>query len=173
MQATGTPARSTEARERRSVKIDNPKHLTDGKELKFEHWLSRMNNKLRENADHFSTKFSKITYIENRTDRDAARHIALCMREDYPEKYLTADEVFEHLKEIYENSNKLLNAKNEYRCLVMRNNDDYHEFVTKFLHLVGEVEVSTEDYKHDFMDKLSHDMQKSVAAVHVTTKTFH
>jgi hypothetical protein len=50
---------------KRSVKIDDLKHLTDGKEPKYEHWLSRMRNKLRENADYFPTESSKITYIKN------------------------------------------------------------------------------------------------------------
>ncbi|ODH49219.1 hypothetical protein GX48_04650 [Paracoccidioides brasiliensis] len=50
-----TPSENT----RRSVRIDDPKHLTDGKEPKFEHWLSRMKNKLRENTDHYPTERMK------------------------------------------------------------------------------------------------------------------
>ncbi|EEH20499.2 hypothetical protein PABG_07855, partial [Paracoccidioides brasiliensis Pb03] len=76
-----TPSENT----RRSVRIDDPKHLTDGKEPKFEHWLSRMKNKLWENTDHYPTERMKIAYIENWTDGDAARHIAPCMEEDHPE----------------------------------------------------------------------------------------
>jgi hypothetical protein len=70
---------------KRSVKIDDSKHLTDGKESKYEYWLSRMRNKLRENADHFSTESLKITYIENHINGEAARHIAPCMRPEHPE----------------------------------------------------------------------------------------
>ncbi|KAL1971411.1 hypothetical protein VTN31DRAFT_2343 [Thermomyces dupontii] len=131
---------------KRSVKIDDPKHLTDGKEPLFEHWLSRMRNKLRENADHFPTESSKTAYVENRTDGDAARHIAPRMRDDHPERYQTAEEIFEHLSSIYVDPNKLQIAKDEYRDLVMRNGDDSHAFLTKFLHLAGEAQIPTSDY---------------------------
>ncbi|EEH17366.1 hypothetical protein PABG_07362 [Paracoccidioides brasiliensis Pb03] len=163
-----TPSETT----RRSVKIDDPKHLTDGKEPKFEHWLSRMKNKLRENADHYPTERMRIAYIENRTDGDAARHIAPRMEEDHPERYQTAEEIFEHLKSIYEDANKLQNAKSDYRKLIMRNGDNYHEFVTKFLHLAGEAKIAKEDYKTDFNDKLSFDLQRTVAVANATTNTY-
>ncbi|OJD22342.1 hypothetical protein ACJ73_06313, partial [Blastomyces percursus] len=87
----GTPA-GWNLDTRRSVKIDDPKHLTDGKEPFFEHWLSRMKNKFVVNADHFPTEESKIAYIENRTDGAAARHLAPRMREGHPEKFTTAEE---------------------------------------------------------------------------------
>ncbi|KGM91419.1 uncharacterized protein PADG_12491 [Paracoccidioides brasiliensis Pb18] len=156
----------------RSVKIDDPKHLTDSKEPKFEHWLSWMKNKLRENADHYPTERMRIAYIENWTDGDAARHIAPCMEEDHPERYQTAEEIFEHLKSIYEDANKLQNAKSDYRKLIMRNGDNYHEFVTKFLHLAGEAKIARGDYKTDFNDKLSFDLQKMVAVANATTDTY-
>lgn len=160
------------SRIQRSVKIDDPKHLTDGKEPLFEHWLSRMKSKFMVNADHFPEEASKIAYIENRTDGNAARHLAPRMREDHPEKFTTADEIFKYLKDIYEDPNKLENAKNEYRRLVMRNGDEYHAFVTKFLHLAGEAQVPKEDYKGDFLHKLSFDLQRMVAAACINCTTF-
>ncbi|ODH12532.1 hypothetical protein ACO22_06601, partial [Paracoccidioides brasiliensis] len=163
-----TPSETTQ----RSVKIDDPKHLTDGKESKFEHWLSQMKNKLWENADHYPTEHMRIAYIENQTDGDAAHHIAPCMEEDHPEQYQTAEEIFEHLKSIYEDANKLQNAKSDYHKLIMRNGDNYHEFVTKFLHLAGEAKIAKEDYKTDFNDKLFFDLQRMVAVANATTNTY-
>lgn len=157
---------------KRSVKIDDPKHLTDGKEPLFEHWLSRMRNKLGENADHFPTESSKTAYVENRTDGDAARHIAPRMRDDHPERYQTAEEIFEHLSSIYVDPNKLQIAKDEYRDLVMRNGDDSHAFLTKFLHLAGEAQIPTSDYRPDLLRKPSPSLKRMVAASFATTKTF-
>ncbi|KGQ01369.1 hypothetical protein PAAG_11947 [Paracoccidioides lutzii Pb01] len=115
-------ARPAEAQKaQRSAKLGDPKHLTDGKEPIFESWLSRMRRKLAVNADHFPTEESRIAYVENRTEGEAARHLAPKMREDHPEKFETAEEVFEYLQGIYEDVNKLENAKVEYRRLVMRN----------------------------------------------------
>ncbi|KGY14482.1 hypothetical protein PABG_12657 [Paracoccidioides brasiliensis Pb03] len=152
--------------------IDDLKHLTDSKELKFEHWLSQMKNKLWENADHYPTKHMRIVYIENQTDGDAAHHIAPCMEEDHPKQYQTAEEMFEHLKSIYEDANKLQNAKGDYHKLIMCNGDNYHEFVTKFLHLAGEAKIARGDYKTDFNDKLFFDLQKMVAVANAITDTY-
>ncbi|KGY15040.1 hypothetical protein PABG_12155 [Paracoccidioides brasiliensis Pb03] len=57
------------------------------------------------------------------------------MKEDHSEKFETAEKVFKYLQKIYENVNKLENAKTEYQHLIMRNEDNYHTFVIKFLHL--------------------------------------
>ncbi|KGQ00658.1 hypothetical protein PAAG_12681 [Paracoccidioides lutzii Pb01] len=68
--------------------------------------------------------------------------------------------MFEHLKSIYENANKLQNVKSDYHKLIMHNENNYHEFVTKFLHLTEEVKIVRRDYKTDFNDKLFFDLQK-------------
>ncbi|KGY15039.1 hypothetical protein PABG_12154 [Paracoccidioides brasiliensis Pb03] len=48
-----------------SVKLDDPKHLTNEKELIFENWLFQMKHKLAVNTDYFLTEESCIAYIEN------------------------------------------------------------------------------------------------------------
>ena len=73
-----------------------------------------MKSKFVINADHFSDKTSKIVYIENRTDDTAIRYLTSCMRKNHSEKFITAGEMFAYLKNIYEDSNKLENAKNDY-----------------------------------------------------------
>ncbi|EEH39769.1 hypothetical protein PAAG_01958 [Paracoccidioides lutzii Pb01] len=164
------PAESQKAQ--RSAKLDDPKHLTYGKEPIFENWLSRMRRKLEVNADHFPTEKSRVAYIENRTEGKAVRHLAPRMTNDHPENFETAEEVFEYLQGIYEGVNKLENAKIDYRRLIMRNNDDYHEFVTKFLHLAGEAQIHKEDYKADFLHKLSFDLQRMVTAACASCAAF-
>ncbi|KGM91409.1 uncharacterized protein PADG_12501 [Paracoccidioides brasiliensis Pb18] len=131
-----------------------------------------MKNKLWENADHYPTECMRIAYIENWTDGDAACHIAFCMEEDHSEQYQTAEEMFEHFKSIYEDANKLQNAKSDYHKLIMHNGDNCHEFVTKFLHLAGEAKIVRGDYKTDFNDKLSFDLQKMVAVANAITDTY-
>ncbi|KGQ01537.1 hypothetical protein PAAG_11774 [Paracoccidioides lutzii Pb01] len=73
--------------------------------------------------------------------------------------------MFEHLKSIYENANKLQNIKSNYHKLIICNENNYHEFVTKFLHLTEKVKIVREDYKTDFNDKLFFDLQKMIAVV--------
>ncbi|KAK2732634.1 hypothetical protein FQN57_002595, partial [Myotisia sp. PD_48] len=111
-------------RSQRSAKLDDPKHLTDGKEPLFENWIFGMRRKLAVNADHFPIEESRIAYIENRTDGEAARHLAPRMRDENPEKFLTAEKMLEYLNGIYEDVNKLENAKTEYSRLIMKNGDE-------------------------------------------------
>ncbi|EEH33634.2 hypothetical protein PAAG_04684 [Paracoccidioides lutzii Pb01] len=54
----------------------------------------------------------------------------------------------------------------------MRNEDNYHKFVTKFLHLAGEANIVKGDYKTDFNNKLSFDLQRMVAVVNAITNTY-
>ncbi|KGQ01328.1 hypothetical protein PAAG_12009 [Paracoccidioides lutzii Pb01] len=69
------------------------------------------------------------------------------MKKDHSEKFKIVEKVFKYLQEIYENINKLENAKTEYQHLIMRNKDEYHIFVIKFLHLTSEAEIHKKDYK--------------------------
>ncbi|KGQ01335.1 hypothetical protein PAAG_11912 [Paracoccidioides lutzii Pb01] len=94
------------------------------------------------------------------TDEDTAHHIVSCMEENHLKQYQTAEEIFEHLKSIYEDANKLQNVKSDYHKLIMCNENNYHEFVTKFLHLADEVKIVKENYKTDFNDKLFFDLQR-------------
>jgi aspartate/methionine/tyrosine aminotransferase len=80
---------------KRSIKINDSKHLTDSKEPRYKHWLSRMRNKLYKNANYFLTKFSKITYIENQINSKAACYITPRMRPEHLEYYSMAKQIFE------------------------------------------------------------------------------
>ncbi|KGM91780.1 uncharacterized protein PADG_12088 [Paracoccidioides brasiliensis Pb18] len=141
-------------RVQRSAKLDDPKHLTDGKEPIFENWLSRMKRKLAVNA----TTFQRMKAVSPILKTE--------------QMFETAKEVFVYLHGIYEDVNKLENAKMEYQRLVMRNGDDYHIFATKFLHLAGVAQFQNEDYKADFLHKLSFDLQRMVAAACANCITF-
>ena len=57
---------------RRITLIPDPP-VFEGKNL--DTWLSRIQNKLRANADPYQTKDSKITYIESRIGNKAADHL--------------------------------------------------------------------------------------------------
>jgi hypothetical protein len=165
---SGTPGTET----KKSTKMADPEPLSDGQEPKYEQWLSRMKNKLEANADHYPTEVLKITYIESRTKGDAARHLEPRMRTDHPEKYQTAKDMFDHLDEIYLDPNRLMNAKTDFRRLIMKNSDKYQQFLTRFLHLAGEAQVPKNDYMEEFHQKLSFDMQSTVTTAFSISKTF-
>lgn len=80
--------------------------------------------------------------------------------------------MFTHLKEIYKDPNRLENAKEEFRKLVIKNGSNYHEFLTSFLYLAGEAQISKADLRSEFKNKLSFKLQKLVILAYATTKTF-
>ena len=131
-----------------------------------------MKNKFVINADHFSDKISKTAYIKNHTDNIAIRHLISHMKENHSEKFIIVEEIFVYLKNIYEDSNKLENVKNDYRYLIMRNDDEYHTFVIKFLHLTDETQIFKNNYKENFLHKLSFNLQQMIAVACINCITF-
>jgi hypothetical protein len=81
--------------------------LNNSKKLKFEHWLFRIKNKLKFNADYFSTEALRMAYIEGWVKGEAARYIFPRTQEDYPKAYKLAAEIFKYLADVYKNLNKL------------------------------------------------------------------
>ena len=110
------------------MKLPNPPVLTP----EFEDWDSRMRNKLKANADHYNTEALRVAYVENRVGGKVAVN---------PDT--TAEEMLKHLETISQDAN---NAKREFRKLNMRATDKFQDFLTNFLHLAGEAQISATMY---------------------------
>jgi hypothetical protein len=50
--------------------------------MSFFNWLSRIKNKLRENADYYPTKSIKLAYVKGLIGGEAAKHISLRLRDN-------------------------------------------------------------------------------------------
>jgi hypothetical protein len=109
--------------------------LTDGKNPTFEGWLSKIKNKLKVNADHFADEDAKIAYVQLCTDGEASEHIQPRLADDATDLYTTCAKVLSHLQSIYEDPNRVFNAKNDFKKLYMKPSQAFHEFYTHFLHL--------------------------------------
>jgi len=57
--------------------------------MSFFNWLSRIKNKLYENADYYPIKSIKLTYIKSLIKGKAIKHILLRLREDAINLYTT------------------------------------------------------------------------------------
>lgn len=146
----------------KSTKIPDPPMLIDGKSPSFESWLTKIQNKLKVNADHFLTEDAKIAYIQLRTDGEASEHIQPRLQDDAPDQYTTAEELLSHLQSIYEDPNRVFNAKNEFKKLFMKPSQTFHEFYTRFLHLSGRARIAQSELKYELNNKLSFNLQKQV-----------
>jgi hypothetical protein len=88
--------------------------------MSLSNWLSRIKNKLCENADYYPTKSIKLTYVKGLIRGEAAKHISLRLRDNAIDLYTTVQDLFEHLTFAYKNPNQLFTAKNEFRKLFIK-----------------------------------------------------
>ena len=88
--------------------------------MSFFDWLSRIKNKLRENADHYPTESMKLAYVEGLIGGKATKHISPRLRDDAVDPYSTVQDLFEHLTSAYENPNRLFTAKNDFKKLFIK-----------------------------------------------------
>jgi hypothetical protein len=155
----------------RTTKLPDPPVLTDGKDPKFTDWLSKMKAKLRANADHYTTEDLRMAYVENRTGGDAARHLAPYL-EDEEHQFQTAKEMLDCLAAIYLDPNRRENARSDFKKLTMKDNEDFHLFLTKFLHLSSEAKVPKENLAEELRDRLTMQLRTLTLVSYLEKKTF-
>ncbi len=90
----------------KSFKFLNSSVFIDEDESIWNSWRIKMNDKLQTNVDHFDNENICIVYVIFRLEDDAAEHIFAWRRHDASHSYISIDELFEHLKEIYNDQNK-------------------------------------------------------------------
>jgi Zinc knuckle len=157
---SSTPAPNQPAK---SERLPDPEVLTDGKTPEFEEWLAKMKGKLLVNADRFTTEAARMIYVQSRTTGEAAAHLRERMKTDAPDRFQTAEEMFQALENAYIDPNRAEIAKDDFHRLVMKKTDDYHAFLTKFLHLAGEAKIPSSERKYELRRKLPYDLQMAVA----------
>ena len=141
--------------------------------MSFSNWLSRIKNKLYENADYYPTKSMKLAYVKGLIRGKAAKHILLHLKDNAINLYITIQDLFEHLTFAYKNPNRLFIAKNEFKKLFMKSTQLFHEFHTKFLQLASEAKVALAKLKYKLNSKLSFSLQKAIISHFNTKSTFY
>jgi hypothetical protein len=145
---------------RKTVKLENPPMLDDGKAVRFDDWLVLIKQKLTENADHYDTPGLRIALVSGCTTGKAQRHMAPRLRDGAINKYKDSDEILEHLKVIYNDPNRLITAKNEFRQLSMRTSDQFHDFHSNFIYWASEAEIPETTWKDELYHRLTTELQK-------------
>lgn len=162
----GSPATPT-----KSAKIPDPPILTDGKDPTFENWKIQVTGKLQVNVDHFATEQAQITYVFSRTGSDAQKHLQPRISPTSVDPFETAEDMIQHLANIYEDPFRIQNARRDYRRLTMKNNETFPDFYTRFLHLAGEGHIPDEDLRPDLYDKITLELQRAIAPTEETLTT--
>ena len=151
--------------DRKSTKLPDPLPLSDGKDPAYDSWKLQMEDKLEVNADHFRNEDARMAYVFSRTTRDAQGHLQPRYGRNASQRFLTAQEMLDHLTAIFEDPFQKENARLAYKADFMGKpdkNEAFTVFYTRFLHLAGIASVPTADLMPDLFDKLTLKLQKTL-----------
>jgi hypothetical protein len=137
----------------------------DDKDLIIDDWLSIMRNKLKENADWFSIDVQQKAYVRTRIDDDVMKPLTARFFKDSIKSYTIADEIFDDLYQIFDDSNRRINVLKAYRRLKqIESFKDFNIFWTEFQRLVNDSELyNQKTLLEDLKNKMSYELQKVFA----------
>ncbi len=101
----------------KSFKFLNSSVFIDEDESTWDSWRIKINDKLQTNVDHFDNENICIVYVISRLEDDAAEHIFAQRWHDASHSYISINELFEHLKEIYDELNRNRKCRHKYNAL--------------------------------------------------------
>ncbi len=110
----------------KSIKLLNSLLFEDSLQ-NVNNWLSRMQNKLKTNKNHFSIEKLKIVYIESWVSEAAIKHIVSCMQNIFLNLFLEVEEVLSIIDKMYDDLNHHYTTQQQYLKLY-QNKIFFHEF---------------------------------------------
>ncbi|KAJ5260704.1 hypothetical protein N7505_009054 [Penicillium chrysogenum] len=135
--------------------------LNDRKEVRFETWETVIRQKLEVNADYYPLPIHRKLYIQSRCEGKAQLHIAPRISSDASLPYVDAEDIILHLKTVFANPNRCVEAYTVYHKLKIKPKDSFTDFLTEFMQLAEEAVVVAENRKRDLYSKLPYLLQSS------------
>ncbi len=139
--------------------------FTDDKDSIIDDWLSVMRNKLEENANWFSTDVQQKTSVRIRIDDEAMKHLISRFFKNSIKSYIIAKKIFDDLYQIFDDSNRRINALKTYKRLKqIESFKNFNTFWVEFQRLTSDSELyNQEALLEDFKNKMSYELQKILA----------
>ncbi len=153
-------------------KFSNSFIFTDEDESTWNSWRIKIDDKLQTNVDHFDNENICIVYVIFKLEDDAAEHIFAWHQHDALHSYISIDELFEHLKEIYNELNRNQKCRREYN--VLRQADkSFNVFYFNFMKLFNYLEYDDCILMNDLQNKINNRLQNvlSVCSENFTSLT--
>ncbi|SLM37240.1 hypothetical protein LPUS_06983 [Lasallia pustulata] len=154
---------SSQSRVNKSLKLPDPPVFTDGKNLTWEVWETKIWDKLEVNADYYPTALSQIAYVASRVEGDAAEHIHGRRRDGAAKPYTSVNELLEHLAGIYEDQDVKLTARNTYRNLQMGTTESFATFYSNFTWITSMLPYDEYTLMDDLKERLVRQLQDALA----------
>jgi hypothetical protein len=134
----------------------------DDKDFIIDDWLSIMQNKLKENANWFSTDVQQKAYVRIRIDDDVMKHLIFRFFKISIKSYTISKEIFDDLYQIFDDSNRRTNVLKTYRRLKqIESFKDFNIFWVEFQKLISDSELyNQETLLEDLKNKMSYELQK-------------
>ena len=147
---------------KRSAKFPDPAVFTGSDDPTFEGWYFNMMDKLRTNEDHFDSEQAKAAYVIQRTGGEAVKHVN-AYRVANAGYFTTPEMVFQVLKEVYEDTDRLRKARQEYLDLKQGPKEEFASFYNKLIRNGRLLEYSDRMLMDDLIPKLNKGLRSALA----------
>ncbi len=121
-----------------------------------------MNNKLQTNVDHFDNENICIISVISRLENDAAEHIFTWYHHNALHSYILIYELFEHLKEIYDELNRNQKCRREYNAL-RQAEKSFNVFYFNFMKLFNYLKYNDCTLMNDLQNKINNCLQNALS----------
>ncbi len=143
-------------------KFSNLFIFTDEDELTWDSWRVKINDKLQTNVNHFNNENICIVYVISRLEDDAAEHIYAQYQHDALHSYISIDELFEHLKEIYDELNRNQKCCCKYNAL-RQADKSFNVFYFNFMKLFSYLEYDNCTLMNNLQNKINNRLQNALS----------
>ncbi len=152
----------------KSFKFLNSSVFIDEDESTWDSWRIKMNDKLQTNVDHFIDETICIVYVILRLEDDAAEHIFAQHHHDASHFYILIYELFEHLKEIYNELNRNRKCCCKYNAL-RQADKSFNVFYFDFMKLFSYLNYDNCTLMNNLQNKINNRLQNALS---VCSKNF-
>ncbi len=122
---------------------------------KFKHWLTIMQSKLKTNKNQYFIEQMIMTYVNIKLNEETYKRISTQLNKNFARRYLIVDEMFDDLKRIYADLNKIQTTINVFTRLIQINKyAKFHVFWNEFQRFIKEMNL----YKYFLLIKLKQKM---------------